>query len=73
MVLGGVMLVGVAACGTASPKPEVKIVDTTVAFPNVIGMGGQQAENTIEVLFPNGSAMTEVGGDMYEYELATST
>lgn len=61
------MLVSVAACGTASPKPEVKAVDSTVAFPSVIGMNGEEAQKAIKDVFPRGSVMTEVNRDAYDY------
>jgi hypothetical protein len=40
IVLGGLMLVSVTACGIAITKPQAKAVavDSTVVFPNVIGM-----------------------------------
>ena len=77
IALVGLVTVGVVVYGCASPArelngsvPEVKAVDTTVAFPNVLGMSGENAESAIEDLLPNSSAMTESGGEAYDYALA---
>jgi hypothetical protein len=71
IVVAGLMLVGAAACGTTTnPQPEVKaVVDTTVAFPNLIGMSGESAKDTIDELFPNSGALTE-SRDAYDYKVA---
>ena len=76
IVVAGLVLVGFAACDTDSsvpevvPKPEAKVVETTVAFPNVIGMSSEDADTVIEELFPGGSALTEYGGETYDYGVA---
>lgn len=78
LVVAGLILVGFVACDTPSPTSEVKVsatpdievVDTTVAFPNVIGMTGLDAKRTVEDLFPNGTAYIPAGGEAYEYSVA---
>lgn len=71
MLVGVAACLGVAACRTAtSPEPEASaVVDTTVAFPNLIGVSGEIARDTVDGLFPNGGALIE-SRDAYEYKLA---
>ncbi|MBM4536120.1 hypothetical protein GS433_17135 [Rhodococcus hoagii] len=70
-VVAALMLVGVAACGTTtSPQPEASaVVDTTVAFPNLLGVSGEIAQDILGELFPNGGALIE-SRDAYEYKVA---